>query len=79
MESQCELILWVGDGYCDNATNTPECNYDGGDCDETTTEDQMSSTTTLSTTTVPNTGGIVRNNFRTALTLSNLFLIPNRM
>ena len=64
MESQCELILWVGDGYCDAATNTPECGYDGGDCDETTTENQISSTTTLSTNTVSNAGGIVLNNFR---------------
>ena len=23
---------WVGDGYCDDATNTESCNYDGGDC-----------------------------------------------
>ena len=22
----------VGDGYCDDATNIPACNYDGGDC-----------------------------------------------
>ena len=23
---------WVGDGFCDDATNNVECNYDGGDC-----------------------------------------------
>ena len=23
---------WVGDGFCDDATNIIECNYDGGDC-----------------------------------------------
>ena len=22
----------MGDGYCDDNTNVPECNYDGGDC-----------------------------------------------
>mmetsp|Transcript_21514 Transcript_21514/g.27135 ORF Transcript_21514/g.27135 Transcript_21514/m.27135 type:complete len:225 (-) Transcript_21514:232-906(-) len=26
---------WLGDGFCDGgAYNTPECDYDGGDCDE---------------------------------------------
>ena len=29
---QCLNILWVGNGYCDDLTNTKECNYDGGDC-----------------------------------------------
>ena len=25
---------WLGDGYhCDEALNTPECQFDGGDCD----------------------------------------------
>ena len=28
----CSNIGWVGDGYCDDSTNNPECNYDGGDC-----------------------------------------------
>ena len=23
---------WIGDGFCDDLTNTPGCNYDGGDC-----------------------------------------------
>ena len=23
---------WIGDGYCDDITNIPECNHDGGDC-----------------------------------------------
>ena len=23
---------WVGDGFCDDATNTESCDYDGGDC-----------------------------------------------
>ena len=23
---------YISDGYCDNANNIPECNYDGGDC-----------------------------------------------
>ena len=30
--SQCAIPLWVGDGFCDDETNTAECNYDGGDC-----------------------------------------------
>ena len=28
----CEHPVWVGDGYCDDLTNTEECDYDGGDC-----------------------------------------------
>ena len=28
----CENSLKVGNGYCEDETNTPECNYDGGDC-----------------------------------------------
>ena len=24
--------LWIGDGFCDDANNIEECNYDGGDC-----------------------------------------------
>ena len=23
---------WIGDGYCNDETNTFKCNYDGGDC-----------------------------------------------
>ena len=31
---------WIGDGYCDDATNNAECGYDGGDCcgDDVNTE-----------------------------------------
>ena len=25
-------LTWLGDGYCNPSTNTPECEYDGGDC-----------------------------------------------
>ena len=25
-------LTWLGDGYCDPSTNTPECEYDGGEC-----------------------------------------------
>ena len=28
----CTKPEWVGDGYCDDITNTIECNFDGGDC-----------------------------------------------
>jgi hypothetical protein len=28
----CIRESWVGDGFCDDATNTPECRFDGGDC-----------------------------------------------
>ena len=24
--------MWVGDGFCDDANNIEECDYDGGDC-----------------------------------------------
>ena len=27
-----DKIAWVGDGTCDDATNSLECNYDGNDC-----------------------------------------------
>ena len=30
--SGCSSPASVGDGYCDDATNIMECNYDGGDC-----------------------------------------------
>ena len=23
---------WIGDGFCDDINNNPECNFDGGDC-----------------------------------------------
>lgn len=26
------LYSWLGDGFCDKLCNTPDCNYDGGDC-----------------------------------------------
>ena len=29
---KCLKPIWVGDGYCDDVTNTFECNFDGGDC-----------------------------------------------
>ena len=33
LEVDCPSHLdWVGDGSCDDTTNTIECNYDGGDC-----------------------------------------------
>jgi len=28
----CAYPQWFADGYCDSSNNTPECNYDGGDC-----------------------------------------------
>ena len=24
--------LWIDDGWCDDLTNNPDCDYDGGDC-----------------------------------------------
>ena len=31
--SECqEYIFFKGDGFCDDDVNTPECNFDGGDC-----------------------------------------------
>jgi len=32
VQESCPRKNWVGDGWCDDVTNTPECNYDGGDC-----------------------------------------------
>jgi len=41
--SQCpfEPFSWIGDGFCDHDTdaNTGDCNYDGGDCCESTCEE----------------------------------------
>ena len=28
----CPAEAWVANGKCDDETNIPECNYDGGDC-----------------------------------------------
>ena len=28
----CSHTFWIGDGYCDDTTNTMECSFDGGDC-----------------------------------------------
>ena len=28
----CFNPFWAGDGWCDDGLNTPECNYDNGDC-----------------------------------------------
>ena len=41
--SQCPQPSWVGDGYCDDTTNTAECNYDGGDCCGISVNDQYCS------------------------------------
>ena len=32
--------LWIGDGYCDDETNTEGCNFDGGDCCGSSVNDQ---------------------------------------
>ncbi|CAN0440595.1 unnamed protein product, partial [Pylaiella littoralis] len=34
----CGYVGGVGDGYCNQDNNIPECNYDGGDCCECTCE-----------------------------------------
>jgi len=28
----CKVRIWYSDTYCDHDNNTPECNFDGGDC-----------------------------------------------
>jgi hypothetical protein len=28
----CPAISWMGDGYCNDASNIEECQFDGGDC-----------------------------------------------
>ena len=30
--SGCPHPHWIGDGFCNDKTNTAECDYDGGDC-----------------------------------------------
>ena len=25
-------MIWIDDGFCDDANNIEDCNYDGGDC-----------------------------------------------
>ena len=30
--SDCPHPQWIGDSLCDDKTNTPDCDYDGGDC-----------------------------------------------
>ena len=62
----CVVQSFYQDGYCDDSNNTPECNYDGGDCcppyadveygnwDEFCSSCQcLEPTTTTTTTTTP--------------------------
>ena len=28
----CDNVALVGNGFCNDETNNPDCNYDGGDC-----------------------------------------------
>ena len=35
----CPMPNWIGDSYCDDETNIPECMYDGGDCCDHAEED----------------------------------------
>jgi hypothetical protein len=28
----CDKDFWIGDGFCDDETNTEICQFDGGDC-----------------------------------------------
>lgn len=28
----CPMPEWIGDGFCDDVTNVPHCDYDAGDC-----------------------------------------------
>ena len=30
--ADCPTPLMVGDGFCNDKTNNPDCNFDGGDC-----------------------------------------------
>ena len=37
IKPECRLCDWgnsfkIGDGICDDAANSPQCDYDGGDC-----------------------------------------------
>ncbi len=29
---ECHIPAYVGDSFCDDVTNIPVCEYDGGDC-----------------------------------------------
>ena len=63
----CEYPHLVGDGNCDDFSNTEECEFDGGDCCnvvnlgcivETSTVEEISSTTNMDVITMFDTGGI---------------------
>ncbi|CAM9862268.1 unnamed protein product [Ectocarpus fasciculatus] len=38
MIENCDWAAGIGDGYCSEDLNTPECAYDGGDCCSCTCE-----------------------------------------
>jgi hypothetical protein len=37
--ADCTVPRYYGDGYCDSVNNVADCDYDGGDCCESTCED----------------------------------------
>jgi len=39
------MLYWLGDGVCDEVLNTPQCQFDGGDCVEGITQTPALSTT----------------------------------
>ncbi|CAM9523721.1 unnamed protein product [Scytosiphon promiscuus] len=45
MYENCGYVQGIGDSYCDDDNNTPECGYDGGDCCECTCVPDTDSTT----------------------------------
>ena len=41
------LIAWIGDDICDVDLNNPDCDHDGGDCDNWTPSTTQPDTSTL--------------------------------
>ena len=63
---------WIGDNYCDDINNNPECNYDSGDCCGPNVNTQwcqvclcLEDNSTLPTTTGPSTPSTTYTTFTT--------------
>ena len=66
----------VGDGYCHDETNNPDCNYDGGDCCLSSQNTDHCSECLCSTTGVITSPGFPQN-YQNELDLSWIIQVPN--